>query len=151
MDCELCGRKTPALYTISIDGAKMNVCRECTSHGKFSRKVREDAPVKKQRAYKQEETGQTEETLADNYGDKIRNKRRELGMKRKEFARMLNETESVINHLEHSTITPDDKLIKKLEKKLGIKLKEKYEYKPQEQKTEDQEMTLGDIVNIKKK
>ena len=52
----------------------------------------------------------------------IRNKRDELGLKQEDFAKMLNEKESIIHKLETGEFKPSLKLAKKLEKKFGLKL-----------------------------
>ncbi len=151
-DCELCGRSADDMYVVEVDGVKMQVCRACTRHGKFIGKVRREQPTPIRKPHKMTEEEEEVEMLVPDYGDRIRKKRNELGLKREELAKKLNETESVIRRLEHGDMVPDDKLVRKLEKTLGITLREKVEVKRPEAKHDTQEgLTLGDVVKIKKK
>ncbi len=148
MECELCGRKTGELFLVEVEGVKLQVCRNCTKHGKFICKVREPKPVQTRKV--NEQPAEKEIMLAPDYGDRIRKKRNKLGLKREDLAKKLNETESVIRRLEHGDMVPDDKLVNKIEKTLRIKLREEYEPVKTSEKRESQTLTLGDIVKIKK-
>ena len=90
-----------------------------------------------------------EEILVDNYGKLISEKRKELKLTREEFARLIREKESVIRRVESEEMIPDDNLIKKIENFLKIKLRRKFEEKPLKRKEIKQELTLGDIVEVK--
>ena len=62
--------------------------------------------------------------LVDDYSSVIKDGRREKGMSQDDLAKRLNEKKSIIAKLENGDMRPSDKLIKKLEKELGIRLRE---------------------------
>ncbi len=60
--------------------------------------------------------------IVDNYGDIVRKAREKMGLTREQLAKILKEKESVIARIENYEMVPDDKLAKKLERVLKIKL-----------------------------
>ena len=62
--------------------------------------------------------------LVEDYGKRIQQAWNKSGKKLDEFAAELNEKSSVISKLISGSMVPEDSLVKKLEKKLNIKLKE---------------------------
>ena len=72
-----------------------------------------------------------------------------MNLTREEFAKKIKERESVIKRVESEDMRPDDELIKKIEKFLGIKLRIPYEEKHIEKKEVKGELTLGDVVELK--
>lgn len=62
--------------------------------------------------------------LIQDYGNVIRKAREKKGLTAEEFAQSINEKKGTITKIESQALVPDDKLISKLEKALGIKLKE---------------------------
>jgi len=62
--------------------------------------------------------------MVDDYGAKIRKARQRMGMTVEDFARKINEKESVIKKLEKEELNPDRKLIQKLTGALKIELLE---------------------------
>lgn len=62
--------------------------------------------------------------LVDDYGGVIREAREAKGMDRKQFAASISEKEITISKIESNSLVPDDKIIKKIEKALDIKLTE---------------------------
>jgi putative transcription factor len=73
-------------------------------------------------------------------------------LKQEEFARFLNEKESVAQKWESGSLSPDIRLARKLEKILGINLVERVEEKKVELKSvESGEMTLADMVKVRKR
>jgi putative transcription factor len=120
MDCELCGRFSPENYTISVDGVKMSVCKNCAKYGKLiSAPESKPLPIKKTKiAEKEEEISE----LVDNYPQLIKNAREKMGLSHKEFAAKINETVSVIKKLELGKMIPTDDLVRRIERFAGIKL-----------------------------
>lgn len=86
--------------------------------------------------------------LIENYGNVIRNAREKLGMDRKEFAEKLKEKEMFVRRIESNELVPDENMIKKIEKILGINLKEKQSEKFKKMSTKTSDLTIGDIVEI---
>jgi|TARA_Y100000310_G_scaffold345516_1_gene465872 putative transcription factor len=135
MECELCGKVIQNPRKTSVEGSILTVCEGCVKYGN---------EVQFSKPKPAEETGQTSsytpyvrkvnmpysgeieqgDELADDYNKRIQQAWNKSGKKLDEFARMLNEKSSVISKLISKSMTPDDKLLKKLEKKLNIKLRE---------------------------
>ncbi|MBD3354722.1 TIGR00270 family protein [Candidatus Woesearchaeota archaeon] len=152
MRCDLCGAEEN-LYKTIIEGAELNVCRNCSKHGKVLREVRKSEPVKEKKiSEKKEEEENIMQMVSSDFSEKIRKKREIMGMEQEEFAKSISEKESVVHKLETGELKPSIKLAEKLEKKLGIKLIEEYkeEHKFKEKK-ETGKMTIGDMIKLKKK
>jgi len=139
MDCELCGKELTEVHKTQVEGSILNVCGDCVKYGvevQFSRKTPEvittsDSETAEQwtgfkRKVKMPYTREIEagEELTEDYSSIIRKERQKRDMNLKEFGQLLNEKESVISKLETGKIVPDDKLVKKLERVLKIKLRE---------------------------
>jgi putative transcription factor len=69
-----------------------------------------------------EQSGEKE--LAIDYHKRIQQARNEHGWNQEELGQKINERKSVISKIENKSMKPDDKLVRKLEKALGIKLME---------------------------
>lgn len=160
--CELCGNASPALRHIAIEGSVLAVCANCRKFG-----VEVDAPVAKgrtplnpevlerlqSRSRRHEERDvlqnvEGDEVLAGDVGLRIRAAREARGWKQAELAAKINEKASVITKLETGGITPSDTLLKKLERALGITLKEKVGKVATRKYSGPSGATLGDIVGL---
>jgi len=62
--------------------------------------------------------------LVEDYGAQIRKARQKLGLSEKDLANKMQEKESVVKNLEKQELTPDNKLIAKIRKYLGIDIVE---------------------------
>lgn len=160
MNCDMCGKDTQ-LFIVSIEGAKMQACKDCGKYGKFigqvktkEEKVQEDARIKEILERKSKpltKDFETHETIAANYSQIIRKKREALGMSQEDFAKKLNIKESEIHHLENNQFRPPIDLARKIEKSLGIKLIMDDKVEGKYEKTSSGPMTIGDIFNNIKK
>ena len=65
-----------------------------------------------------------EKELVEDYHKRIQQARNQLGWNQEQLGQKINERKSVISKLENKSMKPDDKLVRKLEKALGIKLME---------------------------
>jgi putative transcription factor len=65
-----------------------------------------------------------EKELAIDFHKRIQQARNEHGWSQEELGQKINERKSVISKIENKSMKPDDKLVRKLEKALGIKLME---------------------------
>lgn len=68
-----------------------------------------------------------EKELALDYHIRIQKARNQLNLSQEELGQKINERKSVISKIENKSMKPDDKLVRKLEKALGIKLMESFE------------------------
>ncbi len=158
MICELCGKDVPRLHRVVIEGVIMNVCDECAKFGRELKKneipndvkylppevVRERVEKQKRRKYKDIDE---EEVLVEDYPERIRKARERLGMTQDELAKKILEKKTVISKLERGEMHPDEKLIKKLEKVLGVKLKEKVTTTYRKDEKKAKALTLGDLIS----
>lgn len=158
MICELCGKNVPRLHRVVIEGVILNVCDDCAKFGRELKKnevpkdvkylppevVRERLERRQRRKYKDIDE---EEVLVEDYAEKIRKARVELGMTQDELAKKILEKKTVISKIERGEMRPDDKLIKKLEKTLHIALKEKVSGVYRKDSKKSQSLTLGDLIS----
>ena len=156
MNCAMCGKTGRLLNTI-VEGTELKVCESCSRFGKVLNPVPPEKTIK-QIAKESKQTNahfdQPEkiELVVEDYPAVIRNKRERMGLKQSEFAKMVNEKESVIQNLEQGKMTPSLSLAKKLERYLKVRLIEQYEEKkPKISSSKDEDLTLGDIIKIKKR
>ena len=145
MECNLCGKDVEKFFIIKIEGSKIEVCENCVKYGEL---VEEVKPKKVLEVKPKDVEIGTEEELKPNYGKIIVEARKKMGLDRKEFARKINEKESIIKRIESERMRPDEKLRKKIENFLGIKLTEVYEKTKVGGKENKVTLTLGDIVEI---
>ncbi|MEM3564990.1 MAG: multiprotein-bridging factor 1 family protein, partial [Candidatus Jordarchaeaceae archaeon] len=91
--------------------------------------------------------------LVEDYAYKIRRAREGKGLSHEELAKKINERVTIIKKIETGKMQPSLALVKKLEKELQINLTEKSDSKIMTTTSKDQskELTLGDIIKIKKK
>ncbi len=134
MRCEVCGREIRGQpYYRIIEGAKMTVCGQCAQFGskewdpnkpkgrsirrRPTRTARTSRPRSEVEAAEQME-------LVDDYGELIRKTRQKKGLTIEDFAKKLNEKESVLKKLEKEEFNPPMNLIEKVSRELNIKLLE---------------------------
>jgi len=93
--------------------------------------------------------------LAEDFGTKIRKSRERLGLSHDELGKRLNEKVSLLRKIEMGKMAPDDKLAAALEHLLKVKLivpaKEEKVPEAKIPKKTSRELTLGDLIQIKKK
>lgn len=120
MRCEVCGKEAK-LIRAEIEGAELWVCSKCASLGKplYEPQQRKKVSIKRE-YFKVEEPF----VLVENYGEVIRKAREKKGLTREELAKKLFEKESVLQRIEANELEPSDALTLKLEKLLGIRLRE---------------------------
>lgn len=158
MRCEVCGEEIFGQpYYRVIEGGRMIVCSKCSFFGSGNwdprkpqvrkRKISTRAPFSRPR----NDIARAEQMeLIDQYGTLIKKARQKKGMTIEDFAKKINEKESVIKKMEKSQMNPPTILIKKIERGLGIKLMEastttnaKIITRPMGRRT------LGDIIKMK--
>ena len=150
-ECEICGRSTDDLFEIKVEGALMLVCEKC-SRGKsvihkFERETKQSIP-----SYAAPSRGsEGEEEIVENYGEIIRNAREALGLPLRVLAEKINETESSLARIERQKSPPSEKVTRKLEKELGIRLTAKSEARKSVPTAprRDEPMSLWDVAKKK--
>ncbi len=123
--------------TVIVEGSRLNVCPGCARFGEDYRASSSNgAPVTQtvieERLQKRERRMQSKDIyagsasveLVDDYGGVIREARVAKGMDLDQFAASILEKKGTLAKIESNNLIPDDKLIKKIEKALGIKLTE---------------------------
>jgi putative transcription factor len=144
MQCEMCGRET-AVVRASIEGTEMNVCNECAQFGaRLSAPVR-PMPAPVSRPPRPQPRSRAVETVVE-----MVSARERLGLKQEDFAKRIQEKESVVHNIESGRFKPPLELARKLERFLKIQLVEKYEEKGEPtSKTSREGMTIGDLLEFK--
>ena len=160
MICELCGKETPRTRIVSVEGSLLSVCAECARFGAEVAgpvKVRRTGnPVVAQRLERRQRRmserdiyeAPAVEELVDDFGERIRSAREARGWKQADLGAKINEKASVIAKLETRAMVPSDAMIPKLERTLGIKLREKVEPVAVKKHTGRAPVTLGDLVRM---
>ena len=123
-ECTLCGKRVDALNKVELEDTIVSVCDNCV---KFGRAVETRLYKPLARQIQLAELTENNTMITADYGARVKKARETKDLTHTEFARVINERESVIKRIEAQKMEPDDKLLKKLEQFLDIKLKEKYE------------------------
>jgi putative transcription factor len=161
MQCNMCGKDTE-LFIATIEGTELEVCKDCAKFGKNVKKIKkkehsnynqEPISFKKKRTIEEE----VMPLILSNYSQLIKNAREKKGLKQEEFAKMVNEKASLIHSFESGKLRPSINVAKKLERFLKIKLIEeiKKDESPSFLNEKDEKtngnLTIGDLIKIKKK
>src|SRR3989344_9054884 len=106
MNCEICGSEGNLFKTL-IEDSELNVCKECSRFGKVISAV--EIETEKQRKEYRVTTFPDKEivqVIVPDYSEIIKKKREELGLKQEEFAKKINEKESLIHKIETGQFEP---------------------------------------------
>ncbi len=160
MHCEMCGAaiKGPA-KTVRVEGAELSVCVQCARYGvEVQQPKRQDlvqkggvvkpgtAPVRKRRDVFDYMEGE----IAEDYSERVRKARMEMGLSQKELALEIMERELLIKKIEKGELLPEDDVRKKLEKALGISLLDAPPLEEAKPSHKSVVPTLGDVISIKR-
>ena len=161
MICEMCGKEVPVTKPVFIEGSRLNVCQNCAKFGDDYRASQSksgapgpSAQVIEQRLQRREQRMKTKDVyrgtetveLIDDYGGAIRKARMAKGMDLDQFAASILEKKGILAKVEANDLIPDDKLIKKLEKALDIKLIETVSSGGRIGGGQSTKMSLGDFI-----
>lgn len=152
----MCGSEGK-LYKAIIENAELSICQECSKFGRVIGVIKQEVPRKiksKTGTIHENKEPQTEtmQIIVNDYAEKIKKKRENLGLKQKDFAKKINEKESLIQNIESGRYEPSIEIAKKFERFLKIKLIEDYEDTPEPQaKSKTDSFTIGDFIKVKKK
>ena len=155
MMCELCGQR-PAEFNTEVEGTTMSVCQTCTRYGDVKGKSNVKIVVQER---KRVEVKEPEYVFVQGYGAKLKQAREKLGLKQDEFAKKLNERESVLHQIESEHFKPSIALAKKLEHALNIHILDEIKSEEEASMASAEKrqphrtsgpLTIGDMLNIKK-
>ena len=141
--CELCGKDT-LLFHADVEGTELKVCKACGSFGKIA------VPMNRtvQHAQLPQEL-QLSEAVTPSVSKLVKNAREHKKLTQKEFAKMINEKESIIHKIETGAFEPSIALARKLEKALNIRLVETVEEEHLPKGKSSGPVTIGDIIKRK--
>jgi putative transcription factor len=162
MNCEMCGQDTTVLKKVVIEYSVLNVCPSCARFGRPVPQSQSRAketppptpspakPIPKPAARKERDVLSSHggRELAMDYSERVKKARMSKGWTPEDLGKKINEKKSLITKLEAGEIKPNEKLRKKLERALGIKLTEELE-DVRVAKKKSSPTTLGDIVKMK--
>jgi putative transcription factor len=166
--CEMCG-KNVSTRTYTVQGARMTLCMDCSRFGDEYNDPRASAghssqgasdSVIQQRLERREKRRQTRDiyagsettALREDYGKVIRQAREKKWPNLKDFAESIGEKQLTLSKIEAQTLTPDDKIVAKLEKALGITLRETVTAgATQTGGSQSGGMTLGNFIRVEEK
>ena len=154
INCDMCGKEAK-LFKTDVDGSILSLCKDCSKFGKVisAVKVEEKVVRKKEKEVKLEKPKEEEFilTIVPNYGEIIKKKREQLGIKQEDFAKKINEKKALIHKIEINQFEPSIALARKIEKFLRVKLIEQQELKSSTlEKTKREHFTIGDFIKVKK-
>ena len=162
MICEMCGKSVTFLRKVTIEGVLLEVCPECAKFGVESKKEvpKEQAPkpIIAQRLEVREKRGRPrdvlerfeKEDIVEDYAQRIRAARERTGMSQKDLAMKINERVTILSKIEAAQMRPDEKVIAKLQKELGIVLKEKVPEVVTVKESARASLTLADLIKMQK-
>jgi putative transcription factor len=159
--CEICGKQTTMLRVVLVEGSELNACPDCAKFGveRSPKPKATSAPVHISEAMeRREKRTQTRDVLQDgaeelvaDFHIRIRKAREKLLWTPEDLGKKINEKKSVILKLEAGQMRPDDSLIRKLERMLNIKLKERPTLASAPRSAVQRGLTLGDFIRVEKK
>ncbi|MDP1694855.1 MAG: multiprotein bridging factor aMBF1 [Candidatus Woesearchaeota archaeon] len=150
--CDMCGSEKP-LNSVFVEGTTLQVCASCSRYGKALPKPTHPVSSQQpsQQRARQHMESETNELLVDTFASLIKQAREKLGMQHKDLAQAAKEKESVIQHIESGKLKPSLPLAQRLEKILHITLVELYIPPANISSSQDNALTIGDLVKIRKK
>lgn len=147
--CDLCGFHGDLVFAI-VEGSMVHVCSKCRGFGHVVPvRTQDPLPEKKKHELVFEER---QEVIIADAGERIRKEREQRGLTQEQLARMIHQKESWLHKIEsgHSHLTPEQARF--FEKTLGLHLTERYEEaKAVSLDVHDSHLTIGDLLNLKKK
>ena len=134
LQCDVCGREIVGKpHRVIIEGAKLTTCAQCAKLGSAEWKPEpkdlnlpfktESPPRLRLKVTKRKSRDLREDiTVIENFGSIVRKARQRAGLSQEDLGRRIGEKASVIRKIEGEKIVPYERLARKLEHILGIKL-----------------------------
>ena len=151
----MCGSESAMLSPRKISGSVIRVCsscgdlgsepthRESIGHRAYVAQTLQKRNMK--RRYSDIDTD--DKVLISNYGAVVRKAREKLGMNHATLASKISEKKSIVTSVESGNMRPNEKLIKKLENFLKIRLMENVGSGPEiKSKKSGEGLTMGDLL-----
>ncbi len=164
MVCEMCGRPLPVVGTIDVERAQMRVCQGCLRFGKPVAEpgpkpegatgrpgVQEGLRRRQARMSERRVPLEADEVLVPDLGERVRRARQAKRLKVDDVARAINEKKSILHKIEAGSFRPDPVVTAKLERSLGIRLREKVESVDAPKPGPPGAITIGDLIRMQKK
>jgi putative transcription factor len=131
--CDVCGREIIGKpHHVIIEGAKLTTCAECARLGSsewkpeprsLSLPKRAEPPTRiRSRKLSRIRDLREDLTITENFGTIVREARQRLNISQEDLGRKIGEKVSVIRKVEGEKIMPNERLARKLERALGIRL-----------------------------
>ena len=155
MLCEMCGSESAALESRKVSGTILKLCNSCGDMGSqttYRDSIGHRAHVaqtleKRKQKDRYEEIEDDEFVLVKDYGRLVRQSREKSGLDHATLASKISEKKSILTSVEAGNMKPNEKLIKKLENFLNIKLTEKIEDSNiSASKSIGKALTMGDLL-----
>ena len=151
----MCGSESAILSPRKISGSVIQVCSSCVAlgsepthresigHRAYVAQTLQKRNLK--RRYSDIETD--DKVLISDYGSVVRKAREKLGLDHATLASRISEKKSILTSVEVENMRPNEKLVKKLENFLKIKLMESVEDSPEPKSKKPSEgLTMGDLL-----
>ncbi|MEY7849769.1 multiprotein bridging factor aMBF1 [Natrarchaeobius sp. A-rgal3] len=149
VQCEMCGAETSSPKTIKVEGAKLDVCSNCTDFGTEVKQPSSSSGSTKYSTGSSSSGGSSTSSssassssstssssggsrrtdmfddmdqLVADYDDQVRNAREGKGLSQSDLANELNEKASLIRKIERGDTLPSDRVQSKLERFLDVDL-----------------------------
>jgi uncharacterized protein (TIGR00270 family) len=154
MICEMCGAESHAIEPRKISGSVLQLCSNCASLGEeptYRDSIGHRAYVAQTLEKRQQKTRykeiETDEVLIGNLGSVVRKARERMNLDHATLASKISEKKSIITSVEADNMSPNEKLTKKLENFLKIKLTEMVEaVEVSTSKSSGESLTMGDLI-----
>ena len=134
LQCDVCGREIVGKpHRVIIEGAKLTTCAQCAKLGSAEWKPEpknlnlsfKTEPLHRLRlktAKRKSRDLREDITVIENFGLIVRKARQRAGLSQEDLGRKIGEKVSVIRKIEGEKIIPHERLARKLEHALGVKL-----------------------------
>ncbi len=143
MNCEICGAFEENLLKTEVEGAVMNLCKNCSKYGRV---IGTDVQSSKQ----VQRTVESERQLKYDYLNEIKHSLQESGLSIEEVAEKINCSPKDLKKVVNGEILPDEKITVWLERLLNISLYEMNFVSDSTFKKDTEQLSFGDVVDIKR-
>ena len=133
-----------------LEGGVFQVCANCARYGKIKRSSESYSSYSKPK-FKPVEGPEIK--IVENFAQLIRQARERSNLSQEDFARLINEKESIISKWETGSLRPGIDAAKRIGRALGTNFvkEEAVDNSKMEVKKRSDELTLGDFIKIKKR